>query len=184
MKNVFIFLANGFEEVEAVVPIDYLRRAGANLITIGVPSQEIYSSHKIKLICDTDIYQIEKVPVEPDMIILPGGLKNAETLGSHSAVKNITVKTFKTGGIVAAICASPVLALAEWGLLDNKKYTCYPGMGSELKCKPENNARVVRDGTVITAAAAGVSEEFAFTLIQALYGEDISNKIKREVLAR
>ncbi len=184
MKKAFIFLSNGFEDVEAVTPIDYLRRVGIDLVTVGVPGKTITSSKKMPVICDIVLDDALKMADDCFMAILPGGMQNSQTLGNTEGVRNIVEKTLENGGLVGAICAAPVLVLGKWGLLKNKKYTCYPGMGGNLSTKPQITERVVRDGNIITSAGAGAAEEFAFALVEASSGKTALNKLKEEVVAR
>ncbi len=184
MKKAFLFLANGFEEVEAITPIDYLRRVGIELVTVGIEDKTIISDRKIPVICDILLDDALKMADDCFMAILPGGMKNSQTLGKTEGVRKIVEKTLENGGIVGAICAAPVLALGKWGLLKNKNYTCYPGMGENLSTKPQQNARVIRDGNIITACSAGAAEEFAFALIDATLGNTALDKLKAQAVSR
>ena len=184
MKKAFLFLANGFEDVEALTPIDYLRRAGIDLITVGVGGKTIVSSHKVPITCDIVLEEALQTDGDLIAVILPGGLPNSSTLAGSGAVREFAKKTLAGGGIVAAICAAPAIALGSWGLLEGKKYTCYPGMGQDLSTKPKAGERVIRDGNIITACAAGAAEEFAFAIVEAICGKTALNKLKTEVVAR
>ena len=176
MKKAFLFLANGFEDVEALTPIDYLRRAGIDLITVGVGGKTIVSSHKVPITCDIVLEEALQTDGDLIAVVLPGGLPNSSTLAGSEAVREFA--------IVAAICAAPALALGSWGLLEGKNYTCYPGMGQDLSTKPKAGERVIRDGNIITACAAGAAEEFAFAIVEAICGKTALNKLKTEVVAR
>ncbi len=184
MKKAFLFLANGFEEIEAITPLDYLRRVGIEIITVGVEGKTIYSARNIPVVCDILLDEAELSVNDCFLTVLPGGLKNSETLSDNNIVREIVEKTLENGGFVAAICAAPALALGRWGLLDGKKFTCYPGMGQNLKTKPQKDCRVITDGNIITASGAGVAEEFAFALVEAICGKDEMNKLKEQVVAR
>lgn len=184
MKKAFLFLSNGFEEVEAVTPIDYLRRAGIDLITVGVQSKTIVSARKISIVCDMVMEEAAGLVKDSFMAILPGGMPNAQTLADSTAVKDFVSETLNNGGIVGAICASSALALGSWGLLDGKKFTCYPSFDKDLTVKALSNRRVVRDGNIITACGAGAAEEFAFALIEAVSGKTALTNIQKEVIAR
>ncbi len=184
MKKAFLFLADGFEEVEAVTPIDYLRRAGIDLVTVGVQSKTVVSDRKISILCDIVLDDALDMADDSFMAILPGGMQNSQTLSATEGVKKIVETTLQNGGIVAAICAAPALAFGSWGILDGKKFTCYPGMGQDLKTKPQKDCRVIRDGNIITACSAGAAEEFAFALVEASCGKTALNKLKEQVVAR
>lgn len=183
MKKVFLFLADGFEEVEAVTPIDYLRRAGFSLTVVGVSGKYVTSSRGIKIECDAVLSEVEGKTGEASMAILPGGLENSKTLGESEGVKNFILKIWKQGAIIGAICAAPVSALGKWGLLNGKNFTCYPGMGETLNTKPLKDKRVVKDGSLITACSAGAAEEFTFALIEAGMGKQAAEKVKKEIIA-
>ncbi|PIE98148.1 MAG: DJ-1 family protein [Treponema sp.] len=182
MKEVFVFLATGFEEVEAITPIDYLRRAGFDVVIVGVTGKTVSSSRGVTVLCDTTVQELEAE--SPLMAVLPGGLPNAEILADSDAVRDIVLEVNKTGGIVGAICATPALALSKWGLLEGREFTCYPKMDADLPKKASADKRVVRDGNIITACAAGAAEEFAFALIEAVAGKTGLKKVKDAVLAR
>ncbi len=184
MKKAFLFLANGFEEVEAVTPIDYLRRAGVELITVGVTGKTVTSAHKLTVTCDIVLDEAAAMVADSFVAVLPGGLPNSRTLAANEKVKEFAVKTLEAGGIVGAICAAPALALGAWKLLDGKKFTCYPGMGENLTPPPLAGERVVKDGNIITACSAGAAEEFSFALVEAVCGKTALNKLKSEVVAR
>ncbi len=184
MEKAFVFLSNGFEDVEAITPIDYLRRVGIDLVTVGVEGKTTTSAKNVPMICDILLEDALKMADDCFIAILPGGMQNSQTLGKTEAVRAIVEKVLANGGLVGAICAAPVLVLGKWGLVKDKKYTCYPGMGENLSTKPQRDERVVRDGNIITSAGAGSAEEFAFALVQASCGEEVLNKLKKEVVAR
>ena len=195
MKKIFLFIADGFEEVEAITPFDYLRRCGADLILVGVNAKVIRSSRGLTVTCDLTLSEligagpdvkknIERLAANTALAILPGGLPNSRTLSENAVLRSFITETAKHGGLVAAICAAPALALGEWGLLDGKQFTCYPGLGEDLSTKPVTGARVIRDGQFITACGAGAAEEFAFALADALYGEKKLAELKSSIVAR
>lgn len=180
MKKVFVFLADGFEEVEALTPVDYLRRIGMEVLTVGIPKSELVSAHKVKIHCDTTVHAVKGET--PDMVVFPGGLPNARTASQSLEAKEITIRTAKSG-FVAGICAAPALVFYEWGLLDGKKYTCYPQMDATLPQKAER-ARVVIDGNLITACGPAAAEDFAFQLVETLAGKAKLKELKTAVVAK
>ena len=195
MEKIFLFIADEFEEVEAVTPLDYLRRCGADLTLVGVGAKVIRSSRGLSVTSDITLSEligegaaakknVERLAAETALAILPGGLPNSRTLSENAELRSFIIETAKHGGLVAAICAAPALALGGWGLLDGKQFTCYPGMGEDLPTKPVTGARVIRDGQFITACGAGAAEEFAFTLTEALYGEKKLAELKNSIVAR
>ena len=195
MQKVFLFIADGFEEVEAVTPFDYLRRCGADLTLVGVGGKAICSSRGLAVTCDLTLSDLlgegseakkntEKLAADTALAILPGGLPNSRTLSENAELRSFITETAKRGGLIAAICAAPALALGGWGLLDGKQFTCYPGMGEDLPTKPVKGARVIRDGQFITACGAGAAEEFAFALVDVLFGEKKLAELKSSIVAR
>ncbi|MEL3910813.1 MAG: DJ-1/PfpI family protein [Treponema sp.] len=191
MKKVFLFISDGFEEVEAITPLDYLRRCGAETVVVGIGGKAIKSSRSLSITCDFswDEFIAAGVPLEQcaretALVVLPGGLPNSRTLGEHTGLRDFVKTVQNCGGIVAAICAAPVLTLGVWGMLNGKQYTCYPGMGEELPTPPVKDARVIRDGAIITACAAGAAEEFSFMLVEVLYGSEKLRELKTAIAAR
>ncbi len=128
-EQVVVVLAPGFEEIEAVTPIDVLRRAGVDVVVAGVGSTAVQGAHGVTYQCDT---AIEDILTTPRAIVLPGGLPGSENLGKSGAVKDLTLKVHKSGGICAAICAAPALTFAKFGLLDDRTATCYPTFEKEF----------------------------------------------------
>ena len=195
MRKVFLFIADGFEEVEAVTPFDYLRRCGADLTLVGVGAKVIRSSRGLAVTCDITLSELigegadakknaEQLAADTALAIVPGGLPNSRTLSESIELRYFITETVKHGGLIAAICAAPALVLGRWGLLDRKQFTCYPGMGKDLSTQPVKGARVLKDGTFITACGAGAAEEFAFALVDALYGEKKLSELKSSIVAR
>ncbi len=178
---VYIFLANGFEEIEALTQVDYLRRAGAAVKTVGVGDVNITGAHGITVF--TDITEEQLIIDENiEMIILPGGIPGVPNLEKSSVVKNAVMYAFENHKLIGAICAAPTL-LKKYGILEGKKATCYPAMSEQLgECYEK--AAVIRDGNIITAEAAGSSEQFSFALIQALMSEEAAQKVSASIYAR
>ncbi len=180
MKKVIVFLANGTEEVEALTPVDMLRRAGAEVTFAGVPEMLLTCSHGVKITADKAARDC--VGEEYDMVVLPGGMPGTLNLGADASVKKITEAAFAAGKFVAAICAAPSV-LGGWGMLAGKKATCYPGFEDKLTGACVVKEKSVRDGNVITACGAGAAMEFALMLVSALYGEEKSENLRKAVLA-
>ena len=179
---VYLLLGTGFEEMEAIAPIDLMRRADIQVLTVGVTGKTVYGSHNIGV--EADILIDEMDLTDMDMIVLPGGLGGvASTRASRSAMEALDF-AWKNGKFVAAICAGPTV-LADLGITDGKHATCYPGcedgMGSALM---EPDAAVIRDGKLITGASAGCAIPFGLELIRALKGDEIANKVKNQIVIR
>lgn len=175
---VYLMLAEGFEEVEALTPLDYLRRSGLEVCCVGVGSDFINGAHKIKVQCDIDFKDC-KFDLEGSMIILPGGLKGTQNLFSNEQVLNILKQTNKLGSI-AAICAAPAI-LGRLDLLIGKKACCYPGFEKFLKGAEVLNEKVVVCENIITSKGAGTAQQFSFEIIRYLIDEIACEKLKNEV---
>ena len=177
---VYLFLANGFEEVEALCPLDLLRRGGVAVTTVGIGGDEIVGSHGIHVMADMrDLFY--KDP-SPEMVILPGGMPGASNLDASPVVEQAIRAAVRSGGILAAICAAPFL-LGKRGLLEGKEAICYPGFEGELKGARLSEKKVVRDGKIITAAGMGVAKEFGLELLAALRGQAVADDVKKKIIS-
>ena len=180
---VYILLANGFEEIEALTQVDYLRRAGIDIVTVGIEGECITGAHSIPVICDTTIDKAAKFSDRLDMVILPGGLGGVDGISKCGTALEMIRYCAENDKFIAAICAAPTI-LSKMGLLRGKHAVCYPAMLSELEGCCNTSGRVAVDGKFITAAAAGVSEEFAFALIEVLCGTEAAQKVREGIVAR
>lgn len=180
-KRAIVFLAEGFEEMEAVICIDILRRGGIEVAVAAVGDNIIVKgSRNISVKADINLADIAALP---DAIIFPGGLKGAENLAASERLKELTVTCFREGGIIAAICASSAYVLASFGILEGRKATCYPG--AETRFGKETiylKQDVVVDGNIVTSAGPGTAFGFALTLVTMLAGESIALDVKKKAL--
>jgi 4-methyl-5(b-hydroxyethyl)-thiazole monophosphate biosynthesis len=189
-KKAIILLAGGFEEVEAVTPIDYLRRAGIEVCAAAIGEDPaLTGSHGIALRAEAVLAELAaKAGGIPhlcqtlDAVVLPGGLPGAANLAASKETGALIKAMAGAGKIVAAICASPALVLAPLGLLGGKRFTCYPGMEKDLSQGAWLEDRVVIDGNLITSRGAGTAGAFAIAIIVKLLGEEAGKKIARSVL--
>ncbi len=178
---VYLFLAEGFEEVEALCPLDLLRRAGVEVTTVGVGGDIIRGSHKISV--GVDMRDTMYNDYRPEMIILPGGMPGTVNLDSSDTVDMAIRAAVNNNSYIAAICAAPMI-LGKRGLLEGKRAVCFPGFEGELAgAKVEANEKVVRDGSIITAKGMGVALEFGLELVSLLKGKDAADRIKKSVQA-
>ncbi|MBR2311856.1 MAG: DJ-1/PfpI family protein [Clostridia bacterium] len=177
---IYLFLANGFEEIEALCPLDLLRRAGFEVTTVGVGGEMICGSHGITVAAD--IPEGMYADSKPDMIILPGGMPGAKHLDESRVVDTALKAAVRHGSFIAAICAAPMV-LGHRGLLAGKEAICYPGFEDHLTGANISDKRVVRDGNIITAAGMGVALEFGLALVEALKGQDAAEELRRAVIA-
>jgi len=181
-KQVVVVLAEGFEEIEATTPIDVLRRAGLEVVVAGVGAKAVRGAHGVTYQCDATLEEIKSTP---GAIVLPGGLPGAENLGKSGAVKELTLKVHKSGGICAAICAAPPLTLGRYGLLDGRRATCYPSFEKEFGSSTKHSEdRVVVDGNIITSRGPGTALEFSLKLAAMLAGTSMSEEVQNQMLAR
>lgn len=171
---VYMFLAPGFEEAEAIVPLDLLRRAGIEILTAGVGGRNIKGSHGITISCD--LMAEELIWDKPDMIILPGGMPGTKNLAKSPKVIEYIRLCAEEDRYIAAICAAPSI-IGKMGLLSGKRATCFPGYEDALAGASISKSSVCTDGKIITARAAGAAFEFAESIIFALKGETASKSV-------
>jgi 4-methyl-5(b-hydroxyethyl)-thiazole monophosphate biosynthesis len=181
-KTVLIVLATGFEEIEAITPIDVLRRAGLEVTIAGVGGREITGSHGITVVTDTTIEEVEKLP---DAIVLPGGMPGAENLAKSDTLREILKRMNDEGRSIGAICAAPAVALAPTGILDGRMATCYPGFESRFGGSIVfSGERVVADGNVMTSRGPGTAFEFALALAERLAGGEVRKALTEGMLVK
>ena len=178
MKKVYVFLADGFEDVEALIPVDVLRRGGVDVTTVSISDFPlVQSAHGVNM--EADIMFEQGDFSDADLIFLPGGMPGASNLFAHKDVCKAVVDQFAAGKKVAAICASPAVVLAPLGILEGKKATCYPGFESALA---ENNAVYTGalftvDGNVTTGEGPAAAFPFAYELLAQLVNKQTSDQI-------
>ena len=176
---VLMFLADGFEETEAIAPLDMLRRANADVKTVSISdSLSVKGAHGISVCADLVISDIKNET--PEMIILPGGMPGTKNLNMCEPLKKLLTSTYENGGYVCAICAAPMV-LGGLGLLKGKKATCFPGFEEHLLEAIVTNKKVVRDGKIITACGMGVAIEFGAELVAALKGKLEAERIIKAI---
>lgn len=181
-KNIRILvpLAEGFEEIEALAPVDLFRRAGFTVVLAGVGATEITGGHGITVTCDT---VIEDVGIDFDAMVLPGGGLGSKNLAGSWEVNEKMLMIANTGKVIAAICAAPAVVLGPAGLLEGHQAVCFPGAESNTPDFDFGTERVCVDGNIITARAAGCAIEFALAIIQKLTDGEVSRKIGKSILA-
>ena len=176
---VYCFLADGFEEVEAIAPVDMLRRAGLEVKTVGVSGEVISGSHGIKVIPDIDIKNIV-LDDNLEAVILPGGLPGATNLEENADVQKAIDFAAEKGKYICAICAAPQI-LGHKGLLKGKKAIAYPGFEKELEDAMISEEYVVLDGNFITAKGAGVATEFGLKIVSVLKSQALADEIGKAI---
>lgn len=176
-----VLLADGFEEIEALTPVDMLRRAGLTVLTVGITSKVAVGAHGISVICD-------KLPDEIDLdmistVILPGGMPGSLNLDTSPFTDKILESVNARDGRIAAICAAP-LVLGRRGLLAGKRATCYPGFESELAGATVTDESVVTDGNITTARGMGVALEFSKELISLLVTKEKAEELSSAIMEK
>ena len=172
---VFVFLANGFEEIEALATVDILRRAEIPVTTVGIGGKEVSGSHEIKVIADlSDVEFVYDTSV--DMIVLPGGMPGTLELEKSVCVNSAIEMANSQGKYIAAICAAPSI-LGHKGLLRGKKASCYPGFEDQLIQADVVYDKVAHDGNIITSRGAGTVCDFAAKLVELLRDKDSADNV-------
>ena len=176
---VYILLAPGFEEAEALVPVDMLRRANIETATVSITGEPVPGSHGVTVLADVTLDDVDLS--RADMLVLPGGGPGYKNLGKEPRVEQLVRKAAEKGLWVAAICAAPTL-LGRWGLLEGKNAVCYPGMEEGLTgAQPRMDQRFVTDGKIITGRAAGSAFDFGLALVEALAGAAEADKVRHGI---
>lgn len=178
---IYVFLANGFEETEAIAPLDILLRAEKDVLTVGIGGQIISGAHNIKVFADIAEHEI-KLDDDLEMIVLPGGLPGTLNLEKNETVQKAIDFCVANNRYIGAICAAPSI-LGHKGLLDGVNATCYTGYDTQLGNAVYNADKAVcTDGKFITTRGAGVSVQFGLALVEAVVDAPRANKIKASML--
>lgn len=175
---VYVFLADGFEEVEALTPVDYLRRSDLDVCCVGVDKKFIVGAHKIVVEAD-EVLSDCNFNLDNAMVVLPGGLQGTRNLSTNEKVLKIVNQTFKKGSL-AAICAAPSI-LGKLNLLKGKKACCYPGFEQLLIGADVVDEKVVLCDNVITSKGAGTAQQFAFEIVSFLKGKNFCDNLKSDL---
>ncbi len=165
---IYCLLADGFEEIEALTPVDVLRRTGLDVKTVGVTGKTVTGSHGISVVADI---LPDEMTDKMDMLILPGGMPGAKNLDEWSEMDALLARAEKEGARVGAICAAPMI-LGHRGYLNNRYAVCFPGFEKELIGAKSSEGRVITDGAYTTSVGMGASLEFACELVSCLLGID------------
>ncbi|MCQ2959742.1 MAG: DJ-1/PfpI family protein [Bacteroidales bacterium] len=179
-SKVYIFLADGFEEMEALVPFDVLKRAGFEVETVSITNNlNVIATHDLRVSCDTTI---DKIDIESaELLILPGGMPGASNLASSNTLAEMLKKHNEKGKWLAAICAAPYV-LGELGILQGKKATCFPGYEKHLIGAEHLNQSVVVSQNVITGNGAGAAVTFAFSIVEQLRSKRVADFLAEKMM--
>ncbi|HCM28080.1 MAG: 4-methyl-5(B-hydroxyethyl)-thiazole monophosphate biosynthesis protein [Treponema sp. GWB1_62_6] len=197
-KRAIVLLAEGFEDVEAVTPVDWLRRVGVEVVVasvsssakaVGLEGRIVKSARGLSILADASVSDLAASSrfwsaAHWDAVVIPGGMPGASNIASSAACISLIKEAASTGKIVAAICAAPAVVLGPFGLLEGRKFTCFPGMEKEVSGAIWSDQRVVVDGNFITSRAAGTAGEWARAIAAALFGEEAAAKLTNSVLLK
>lgn len=179
---VYVLLGTGFEEVEAIAPVDLLRRAGIDVLTVGITGKKVSGGHNITVEADITLDEMDLTDL--DMIILPGGLGGVASARASQGALDALRFAWENNKFVAAICAGPTV-LADLHITDGKRATCYPGCETGMgSANMVADAPCVRDGMLITGTSAGCAIPFGLMLIEALKGPDAAKAIAQQIVIR
>ncbi|MCX6309911.1 MAG: DJ-1/PfpI family protein [Bacteroidia bacterium] len=180
MECIYLFLAPGFEEIEAIATIDILRRAELDVKSVSISGDlKVTGAHGISVEADCLYPEIDFADAK--MLVLPGGMPGTKNLNVHEGLKAALTQHAKAGKALAAICAAPMI-LGQLGLLDGKEATCYPGNEIHLQGAILSEYMVVQDGNIITASGPGVAAEFALQIVEHFEGEEKMEEISKGLL--
>lgn len=176
---VSIILGTGFEESEAIIPCDLLRRAGIETRLVGIGAKEITGGHGITLVADCTLSQAQIA--NDELLLLPGGLVGVASISGCEEALSAIRAAYAAGHYIAAICAAPTI-LARLGIADAKRVTCYPGCEADMPNSVCCAQSAVTDGRIITGKSAGTAFDFALAIITALRGEEAARQVARQVV--
>ena len=177
MAKVYVFLADGFEDVEALIPVDVLRRGGLDVVTVSVmdDSQMVESAHGVSMMADTWIGDCDVA--EADLLLLPGGMPGATNLYACEPLRQALVRQHEAGRMIAAICASPAVVLGQMGLLNGRRATCYPGFEQLLQGATYTGELCTVDDIFVTGEGPAAAFPFAYCLLSILKDKATAEQI-------
>ena len=177
---IYVFLATGFEDIEAIAPVDIIRRAGLEVQTVSITGERVVmSAHGVGVQADLLLEDVDFSQAK--MLVLPGGLPGSTNLDACQPLTQAIVKHFDAGGAIAAICAAP-LVFGHLGLLQGCRATCYPGVSTELWGADFSTALVERDGRIITGKGPAAAFEFGYTIVDYFLGEGASLPLRQGMI--
>lgn len=177
---IYVFLATGFEDIEAIAPVDIMRRAGLEVQTVSITGERVVTSaHGVGITSDILLSDVDFSGAE--MLVLPGGLPGSTNLDACQPLTAAIKRHFEAGGAIAAICAAP-LVFGHLGLLQGRRATCYPGVEGELKGATYTAAIVEQDGNIITGKGPAAAFEFGYTIVDFFLGESASMPLRQGMI--
>ena len=177
MAKVYQFMADGFEDIEALIPVDVLRRGGVDIVTVSINGSNIVeSAHGVQMVTDAIFEEVEDELADADLLMLPGGMPGAENLNAHGGVKDALLRQHEAGKMVAAICAAPMV-LGGLGILKGKRATCYPGFEGALQGAEYTHDLWTTDGNVTTGEGPAAALPYAYSLLALLTTEETARDV-------
>ncbi|MCC8173166.1 MAG: DJ-1/PfpI family protein [Odoribacter sp.] len=181
MKKTLLFLADGFEEIEALATVDILRRGEIDVTTVSINTgKEVTGAHGVTVIADVVLQDV--LNEDAEMLILPGGMPGAKNLGECILLVDMLKKHFEKNGLISAICAAPALVLSQLPLKPEIKLTCYPGFESYLSKFQVSNDSLVIDGNITTAKSPGFAFDFGLAIVERLKGKEKAKEVAAGML--
>lgn len=171
---VYVFLADGFEEIEAIAPVDIMRRAGIDVKTVGVTGKTVTGAHGIEISSDLSLNDVSLY--DANLLFLPGGMPGTTNLLENDELKELIIAANENGILVSAICAAPMI-LGKLGLLKGKSATCFPGFEQYLEGANVTNDKVVFDGNIITSRGAGTAHLLGFKFVEILKDKKTADEL-------
>lgn len=183
MGTIYLFLAEGFEEMEALAVVDVVRRAGLSIRTVSVTGNiAVTSSHKVTINADM-LFDAKEISADAEMLVLPGGMPGAVNLSEHEGLRKMILGFCAAGRPLAAICAAPMV-YGQLGLLKGKKATCYPGFEKYLEGAETTGAMVEQDGNFITGKGPGAAFDFASAIVAKFAGNTKIEEVRAGMLLK
>lgn len=190
MKGIYIFLAEGFEEIEALATLDVLRRGGLEASTVSITDEEVVTgAHGVPVVADLTREQFKKRAVSEgtdgkDVLVFPGGMPGTKNLAEDTELMELMKRHYAEGGTLAAICAAPGLVLSQLPSLKGKKFTCYDGFEAAPNAKGGEYVKTscVADGNLITGRGPGCAVDFGLAIVERLKGSTLAGEIKASMM--
>ena len=179
MSKIYLFLADGFETVEALAPVDVMRRAGIEVVTVSIMGRSGVVSAQDGAVLSVPLYE-DCGFADADALVLPGGGVGTDNLSAHEPLRSLLVDAHANGTLVAAICAAPMV-FGRIGILEGRKATCYPGCEGDLFGAEYTAAPVEQDGNIVTACGPGVSFDFGFAIVERLCGSEVVATLRSQM---
>lgn len=173
-------MANGFEDVEALAPLDILRRGGQDVVTVSITGSEfVTSAHSVTLKADAVFENVDLS--DADLLMLPGGMPGSTNLNAHEGLRNAIVEHYEAGKPIAAICAAPMV-FGSLGLLEGKRATCYPGCEATMKGATYTRELVTIDGNIITGEGPAAAFPYGYAILEILAGKEVADTLREGMI--